>query len=200
MGRKSDNRGKIPEIAARLFWTRSYEAVGVDDICLEAGIHKGTLYHFFKNKEEIALAAIQANARMVDNFLETVKSKSGDERILAYFDFMSGLQRAEYKLSRKVAGCPFGNIGVEIGTTNDPLRHAVLDWFERMIEFLAVALSEQHRINKKKARALASELLTYWEGALVLAKATNSLKPLQEAREFSVRMVGPHRPHTPSQK
>ena len=42
-----------PETAAYLFWTRGFEAVGVNDICKEAGINKGTLYHFYKNKQEL---------------------------------------------------------------------------------------------------------------------------------------------------
>ena len=60
MGRTSDARERLIEEASRLFHQRSYEGVGVQELCDAAEIHKGSFYHFFKSKDELAAAVIDA--------------------------------------------------------------------------------------------------------------------------------------------
>ena len=45
-----ENRERILECAFDLFCQRGYDAVGVQEICSEAGITKPTLYHYFGSK------------------------------------------------------------------------------------------------------------------------------------------------------
>ncbi len=45
-----DNRSEILKCALRLFSDRGYDAVGVQEIVLAAGVTKPTLYHYFGNK------------------------------------------------------------------------------------------------------------------------------------------------------
>ena len=60
MGRTSDARERLIEEASRLFHARSYEGVGVQELCDAAEINKGSFYHFFKSKDELAAAVIDA--------------------------------------------------------------------------------------------------------------------------------------------
>ena len=45
-----ENREKILESALDLFFTKGYDAVGVEEIAERAGITKPTLYHYFGSK------------------------------------------------------------------------------------------------------------------------------------------------------
>ena len=45
-----DNREQILETALDLFYTRGYDAVGVQEIAEKSGITKPTLYYYFKSK------------------------------------------------------------------------------------------------------------------------------------------------------
>ncbi len=47
---RTDNRAKILESAVHLFYQRGYDAVGVQEIALAAGVTKPTLYYYFKSK------------------------------------------------------------------------------------------------------------------------------------------------------
>lgn len=59
-------RQLIAETAARLFATRPFHKVKLDDVAAEAGVGKGTLYIYFKSKEELYLWLIfDAFARLV---------------------------------------------------------------------------------------------------------------------------------------
>jgi TetR/AcrR family transcriptional regulator len=52
---REDRRRSIMEAAARLFLKRGYAGVNTNMIADEAGIAVGTIYLYFKNKQEIVL-------------------------------------------------------------------------------------------------------------------------------------------------
>ena len=55
-----DTRSRILEEAVELFGARGYEAVGVQEICVRAGITKPSLYHHFGSKKGL-LEAVEAD-------------------------------------------------------------------------------------------------------------------------------------------
>jgi Bacterial regulatory proteins, tetR family len=54
MKRITDKRQALIDAAFELIWTNSYGAVSVDDICRAAGARKGSFYHFFRSKVDLA--------------------------------------------------------------------------------------------------------------------------------------------------
>lgn len=62
MTRTSDARERLVRTAARLFLTRSYQAVGVDELCAAADVRKGSFYYYFRAKAELAKAVIDWHA------------------------------------------------------------------------------------------------------------------------------------------
>ena len=61
MGRTSDARDRLIQAAKDLTYARGYTAVGIKDICEEAGVQKGSFYHFFPTKRDLLLAVIDAH-------------------------------------------------------------------------------------------------------------------------------------------
>jgi AcrR family transcriptional regulator len=53
---------KILTVAARLFATHRFHEARMEDIAAEAGVGKGTLYRYFKDKEELYLALLERAA------------------------------------------------------------------------------------------------------------------------------------------
>jgi AcrR family transcriptional regulator len=53
-------RVQLLELGIRLFSTRSYEDISVDEVAAAAGISKGLLYHYFKGKREFYVETIRA--------------------------------------------------------------------------------------------------------------------------------------------
>ena len=43
----TDTRERLLKTASDLIWSNSYHATGVDRICAESGVKKGSFYHFF---------------------------------------------------------------------------------------------------------------------------------------------------------
>jgi AcrR family transcriptional regulator len=59
MGRTSDAKERLLEAVIELIWTCSYGSTSVDQICERAGVKKGSFYHFFESKTELAVAGIE---------------------------------------------------------------------------------------------------------------------------------------------
>jgi AcrR family transcriptional regulator len=55
---KSERRDRIIDAAARLFGERHFHQVLLDDIAAQAGVSKGTVYLYFKDKDDLYLALI----------------------------------------------------------------------------------------------------------------------------------------------
>lgn len=60
-----DNRERILETALELFYSRGYDAVGVQEIAEKSGVTKPTLYYYFKSKYGL-----------LEQLLETRESRS----------------------------------------------------------------------------------------------------------------------------
>src|SRR2546426_10115036 len=63
MGRTSDAKEKLLDIAFQLIWDNSYGSVSVDQICERAKVNKGSFYHFFGTKADLAVAAYEEHWR-----------------------------------------------------------------------------------------------------------------------------------------
>jgi AcrR family transcriptional regulator len=99
---------KIVEAGARLFGTQRYHQVRMEDVAVEAGVAKGTLYRYCRDKEDLyQLALVRALEHLTER-LRSAVAKAGDPRaglealagaILAHFDenphLMGLIQRAE---------------------------------------------------------------------------------------------------------
>src|SRR5437016_5748224 len=67
-------RALITATAARLFATRPYHKVRLDDIAAEAKIGKGTLYVYFDNKEDLYFSLIyEGFSQLIDRLREQIE-------------------------------------------------------------------------------------------------------------------------------
>ena len=56
---KETTRQNLIDAASDAIYTHGYQGAALADILAEAGVHKGSMYHFFANKKEMALAAVK---------------------------------------------------------------------------------------------------------------------------------------------
>jgi AcrR family transcriptional regulator len=65
-----ERRKDIITLATKLFWENDYEKTSMNQIVSELGIAKGTVYHYFKSKEELMFAVIDDE---VVNYIKMMK-------------------------------------------------------------------------------------------------------------------------------
>ena len=110
-------REDIIEAAEKLFFSKGYDNVSMNDIAEEAEMARGTLYKYFKNKEDIyAAIAIKAAEMIGEEFQELLnKKQTGIEKMRSicqfYYDFYKkypGYYDAYYSSGMfKIDGSPF---------------------------------------------------------------------------------------------
>ncbi len=72
--RSEATRRALLEAAERLFASRGYLAVSVDEICRAAGVSKGAFYHHFASKQAVFLALLEAWLQRLQNVLEAERA------------------------------------------------------------------------------------------------------------------------------
>lgn len=85
-----DNRQRILECAFELFCQRGYDAVGIQEICNEAGITKPTMYHYFGSKTGLLRTLMEDKMSEVMEKLEEAAVFHGDME-QALYDFATVL-------------------------------------------------------------------------------------------------------------
>ena len=92
----ADNRARIRAAATRLFATRGYEAVGIQEIVEAAGITKPTLYHYFGSKRGLLDAVLGEHFAALFAAIEPVARYSGD-----LSNDLNALARASFRFAER---------------------------------------------------------------------------------------------------
>lgn len=124
MGRTSDARERLLAAALDLIWMSSYGGVSVDDICAKAGVKKGSFYHFFPSKADLALAAYEEHWQHKQPQLDALFSAQFPplERLSRWCQIVYETQRDLFEKFGHVCGCPYANVGAELATQDDRIR------------------------------------------------------------------------------
>lgn len=146
-----DTRERLVRTAARLFLGRSYQSVGVNEICAATGVQKGSFYHFYPTKADLAVAVIDLHASAMWERLDRHERAAVGpiNKILAGGDMVEEVQQGLAKRFGRVVGCPLGNLAIELATTDKVAA-------ERLAQVFA---AWQHRIAAHCRDAVAASLL-----------------------------------------
>jgi AcrR family transcriptional regulator len=74
--RHEDKRVAILRTSAQLFATRGYEATSLDAIAEQLGMHKATLYHYIKSKDEVLHQCLIKSFEDLDQVLEKMQDRT----------------------------------------------------------------------------------------------------------------------------
>ena len=75
--RKELVREQLIDVAARIFDEKGFEKCSMADIAKAVGLGRSALYHYFKSKDEILAAIVEAEALTPTHHLETLSAESG---------------------------------------------------------------------------------------------------------------------------
>lgn len=194
MGRTSDAKDRLIEAGISLLWQHGYAGVSVDQICEAAGVKKGSFYHFFSGKEELALASIEAHWAQRRPILDATFSPSVPPlaRLENYFGFMFERQCALQKETGHVLGCfyfSFGSACLEqprLAARVQEIIATYVRYYESALRDAQAEGSIDLRNPTDKARAL----FTYVEGVMTDARIRNSTDALKDLTRLAFEFLG----------
>jgi TetR/AcrR family transcriptional regulator, transcriptional repressor for nem operon len=184
--RGMDARERLVDSTRELLWERGYVGTSPKAIQQRSGAGQGSMYHHFRGKRDLALAAIEQNAADLRARAEADFSGPGTvaERVAAYL-------RREREALR---GCPVGRLTQDPDVMGDPdLRRPVEETFGWLRARLA-GLLEQGRAHGELAASLdpqtvATALVAVLQGGYVLARASGSADTYRQAVDGALALL-----------
>lgn len=179
--RSTDSRRSILDAAQRIMAHKGYSAVGLNEVLTEAGVPKGSFYHFFASKDAFGEALLKSYFTDYIADMDHVLARpdySAAERLMAYWQQWRRTQSVDECQGR----CLAVKLGAEVADLSESMRlalkegtDAIVDRIERTI----VAGIEDGSLSiDGDARALAQVLYDMWLGASVMTKIHRNLAPL----------------------
>ncbi|MES9945485.1 MAG: TetR/AcrR family transcriptional regulator [Candidatus Thiodiazotropha sp.] len=174
-----DTKDRILATARDLFHGRSYADVGIKEICTMAKVQKGSFYHFFPSKRDLAMAVIDS---MSDEWANGFVAEAFDEALppIERLDYMVDAiyfwQKAAKNMEGRMPGCLFGNLALEVSTRDEVIRARLNAVFAKASAHFHEALDEaveKGEIPPLDTEATATAMLAYLEGVILLAKTRN---------------------------
>ena len=180
MPRDKGHRDKLIKAANRLVLKKGLSATRVDEVCAEAGVTKGSFYHHFESKEEMASALLEdffdrlAGALSEGGWTEIADAR---DRLLALLE--RAVEVAEGPLLKK--GCIMGVLTVDIASINATVRKdlgnkftAVVDLVSPVVEAALKDSGMKRGEARDNAVRLAKQLVAVIEGGILLGRATGN--------------------------
>jgi len=169
-----DSKTKILDAALMVIRAKGYSASTVDDVCAAAGLTKGSFFHHFKSKDDLAVAAADYWSSMTGAFFEAAPYNAYSDpldRVLGYIDFrISILKGAVAEFT-----CLVGTVVQETYDTHPLIRDACERSISEHAAKVESDIAEAMRARVMKAVWTAASLALHTQavlqGAFILAKA-----------------------------
>jgi TetR/AcrR family transcriptional regulator, transcriptional repressor for nem operon len=182
-GPSGGKRERLVDAALKLMLGRGYWGTTIEEICTSAQASKGSVFHHFANKEQLALEALDSFvAGVMEHFRSIAASPAqGAERLMILCDAMIELARVESAAN----GCLLATITMETNINEGALAQRCARYFEiwcaMLEEQFERALAEHAQPLPVTAAQLAEFCVSLFEGALILARARQDVTVVERA-------------------
>jgi TetR/AcrR family transcriptional repressor of nem operon len=181
---------KAIEAAQQLMTTCGYSATTVDEIISLAGVSKGSVYHAFASKEELAIAALEDYERRGWAIVSNGKYQAVEDPVKRALAFIKHIETKSSELWAH--GCLLGSISLEVAERNPVLHDRIdvlFDEFENGIAREFAPALKQAGVSNISAKELARHMLVVIEGAIITARSHREPKFLAEGLRHFRRYV-----------
>ena len=194
---RHESKTRLLEAALSVIRAKGYSATRVEDICAAAGVTKGSFFHHFDTKEELALEAAAYWDSVTSGLFSTAEYHRRPlalDRLLAYVEMRKALLKGELPEFT----CLVGTMVQEVYGTQPTIREAC----ERSISGHAATLEADIAEAMRDAGIHEGETGAEWtaaslalhtqaviQGAFILAKAKGSAEFAAESLDHLRRYI-----------
>ena len=182
-GTHHESKTKLLDAALHVIRAKGYAATTVDDICHKAGVTKGSCFHHFKSKDELALDAASYWGTMSQALFAAApyrKLEDPLDRLLGYVDFRREILQGDLPDYT----CLAGTLVQEIYATHPDIREACSRTMSSHIAELTRDVEAAKNLYAPKAKWSAESvgyfIQTVVQGSFIFAKATQGPEVVRE--------------------
>jgi TetR/AcrR family transcriptional repressor of nem operon len=190
-----DTRSLLLQTALDLIWQSNYSSVGVNEICKQAGVTKGSFYHHFESKAELFCEATNYHWEHIRQDLDALLSpiNSPLEQLENWIQFIFINKIGEDEMN--IPGCAFFSAGMQTGCCENKMIESLQLMSERGGKYnlaLIRALQNGNYLEDKVDPERAGRLMQqYVQGAIMHARVLRSIAHLKrDLPEGIYRVIG----------
>jgi len=172
-----ESKTRLLDAALKVIRAKGYSATRIDDICEAAGLTKGSFFHHFDSKEELALEAAAHFSFMADKVFSAapyLNLPDPLERLVGYVDFRKAMLQGDLPDYT----CLLGTMVQETHETHPEIRKAcdrhICAHAATLVPEIEAAIRKYGIQPAWTAESLAYHIQAVIQGAFILAKARQS--------------------------
>lgn len=179
MPRSAPARDRILDAAHELVLAQGFSATTVDAVLEAAGASKGAFFHHFPSKRALGQALVERYAEgdraVLEQFMLAAEARSDDpaEQLV---EFVRALEVDADEMALSQPGCLFVSFVYEQVPDTHDVRPVIVEaielWRRRIADKLALAVAAGRLGDEVDLDSLADHVFTTFEGAFILARAT----------------------------
>ncbi|KPC51917.1 TetR/AcrR family transcriptional regulator [Amantichitinum ursilacus] len=187
-----DVRSTILAVGQRLISAKGFTGVGLNEILSEAGVPKGSFYHYFASKDAFGVALLES---YFDDYLGemdqvlALPGKTTAQRLQRYWQIWQDNQ----SFSDCQGKCLAVKLGAEVADMSETMRAALnrgtAGIISRLAAALAAGVTDGSLTITADPTALAHSLYQLWLGASIMVKISRTTQPFAMALEATRSLV-----------
>jgi AcrR family transcriptional regulator len=159
--KKAGKRDRLAGAAVRVLHEQGVEKTTLADIARAADVPVGNVYYYFKTKDQLIEAAIDAHGQELESLIGRLDElATPQERLKALLGGWVGQRDLTAKY-----GCPTGTLASELDKRDDGLDQAIAKVMGRLLGWIERQFAAMGRAD---ARELAVALLAAYQGISLL--------------------------------
>lgn len=171
---KPHARAKLLDAALKVIRAKGYSATTIDELCAAAGVTKGALFHHFKSKDDLAVAAADHWSEVTGAlFAAAPYHDPADplDRVLGYIDFRKSLLQGDVADFTCLVGTMVQESYDTAPAIRDACNRSISGHAETLETDIQAAIDSRGLSPDWTAKSLALHTQAVLQGAFILAKA-----------------------------
>lgn len=184
---KENTRERLLDAAFDEIYSHGYQGAALADILASAGVHKGSMYHYFANKKEMALVAIQEKIAQRFGMRYRIIAEGNGDYLENFFRILRDLTQRDFK-----RGCPVANIVQEMSNIDEDfntLMKSIYASFRLVIKMIYDRAIEAGEMKSCETDKLALFTVVTLEGAILSAKASGDSQDYVDSIECLIGYI-----------
>ncbi len=180
---KTDKKSII-KVSIHLFKVNGYSSTTMATIGKACGLMKGSIYHHFNSKEELALACLKYIHEYFKNDIFSIAYRqdlSPKDKLILF------TKKVNAYFMKSDGGCLLGNFALEISNTNPLLKDEIITYFQSWEAALECILIPD--LGKERAKAQANQIVSATQGSILLMRLYNDPTPFTIQNDTIVKLL-----------
>ena len=188
---ETSSRSRLIAATIDLVRSNGYASTRVDDVCAAAGVTKGSFFHHFESKEDLAIAAAHAwNDNAVRLFADAPYMAETDPlaRLLGYLRFRRQLVAGDLREWTCYAGTTIQEVHESHPAIREACTRSITVHLAHLTTLAEQVLAERP-VPRLRAQSLATHIQVVLQGAFVMAKAAQDAQVAVDSIDHLTRYV-----------